>query len=221
MVVPAFPLHSIGKNAILRNLRDPKEGKDMLVDIALQGPKSVISYWRLAAILQPANALGAKTHAICEAVVGGYDWLFPHREYGRKMLLNYLCIRKISSIWKAIMEAGTPLFKTLWSWRTRFPAHRSWFTLVWARNGGELNLGVAEAGFGSYVKTITLVIGREAFLGREQKRKTVVVRFRFTELACGWHICMTRTDQKGRVIGVVTSCAIDSEGYLTGRLQLT
>ncbi|HEX2981750.1 MAG TPA: serine hydroxymethyltransferase, partial [Anaerolineaceae bacterium] len=32
--------HAFGTKAILRNLRDPKEGADMRVDIALQGPKS-------------------------------------------------------------------------------------------------------------------------------------------------------------------------------------
>ena len=38
--------------------------------------------------------------------------------------------------------------------------------------GGELNLGVAEAGFGSYVKTYKpWFIGREAFIEREKTRK--------------------------------------------------
>ena len=44
------------------------------------------------------------------------------------------------------------------------------------------NLGVAEAGFGSYVKTYKpWFVGREAYLEREKTRHGEVVRFRFNE----------------------------------------
>ena len=47
---------------------------------------------------------------------------------------------------------------------------------------GERDLGVAEGGFGSYVKPYKpWFIGREAFMAREKTRKGVVVRFTFTE----------------------------------------
>ena len=43
--------------------------------------------------------------------------------------------------------------------------------------GGELNLGVAEAGFGSYVKIYKpWFIGRESFIERERNRNGVVVQ---------------------------------------------
>jgi glycine hydroxymethyltransferase len=85
--------------------------------------------------------------------------------------------------------------------------------------GGELNLGVAEAGFGSYVKTYKpWFIGRDAFLEREKARKGVVVRFRFNEKGVRMaHLKDPVLDKRGRVIGVVTSCAVDKEGFLTGQ----
>jgi glycine hydroxymethyltransferase len=47
----------------------------------------------------------------------------------------------------------------------------------------------------------------------------VVARFRFTEKGVRVaHPDDPVLDQKGRVVGVVTSCAIDSEGFLTGQV---
>ncbi len=44
------------------------------------------------------------------------------------------------------------------------------------------DLGVAEGGFGSYVKPYKpWFIGREAYIAREKERKGVVVRFRFDD----------------------------------------
>jgi glycine hydroxymethyltransferase len=88
--------------------------------------------------------------------------------------------------------------------------------------GGDLGLGVAEAGFGSYVKVYKpWFIGREAYMQREKMRKTVVARFRFTEKGVRVaHPGDPVVDSKGRVIGQVTSCAIDSDGLLTGQASI-
>ena len=85
--------------------------------------------------------------------------------------------------------------------------------------GGQLNLGVADAGFGMYVKTYKpWFIGREAFLAREQKRPGEVIRFTFNETGVRVaHLGDPVVDKRGRTIGVVTSCAIDNKGYLTGQ----
>jgi glycine hydroxymethyltransferase len=84
--------------------------------------------------------------------------------------------------------------------------------------GGLRDLGVAEAGFGSYVKIYKpWFIGRTAFIEREQQRKSVVARFRFNEKGVRMaHNGDPVIDRRGKVIGWVTSCAVDAEGYLTG-----
>jgi len=85
--------------------------------------------------------------------------------------------------------------------------------------GGDLQYGVGEAGFGSYVKVYKpWFIGRNAFIERENKREGVVIRFRFRD----HHVRMAHLgdevlDEKGNRIGTVTSCAIDTEGFLTGQ----
>jgi glycine hydroxymethyltransferase len=59
--------------------------------------------------------------------------------------------------------------------------------------GGDLNLGVAEAGFGSYVKTYKpWFIGRDAFIEREKGRRTIVIRFDLPKLEFVWHIMVTQ-----------------------------
>jgi glycine hydroxymethyltransferase len=80
-------------------------------------------------------------------------------------------------------------------------------------------LGVGEGGFASYVKTYKpWFIGRQAFLEREKSRKGEVVRFRFNEKGVRMaHSGDPVLDRRGRVVGWVTSCAVDSEGFLTGQ----
>jgi glycine hydroxymethyltransferase len=81
---------------------------------------------------------------------------------------------------------------------------------------------VAEAGFGSYVKVYKpWFIGRDAYIAGEKTRKGIVVRFRFSEKGARMaHHGDAVLDQKGRIIGVVTSCSIGSEGFLIGQAFL-
>jgi glycine hydroxymethyltransferase len=85
--------------------------------------------------------------------------------------------------------------------------------------GGLLNLGVGEAGFGKFVKVYKpWFIGRETFLAQEAAKEGKVVRFRFDEKRTRMaHLGDPIVDERGKVIGTVTSCAIDSEGSLTGQ----
>jgi glycine hydroxymethyltransferase len=58
-------------------------------------------------------------------------------------------------------------------------------------------------------------------LKREAQRKNIVIRFRFIEKGVRMaHSGDPVIDKKGKVIGVVTSCAVDSEGFLTGQAYL-
>jgi glycine hydroxymethyltransferase len=85
--------------------------------------------------------------------------------------------------------------------------------------GGELNLGTSEAGFSWFVKRQKpWFIGKKAFLEREANRKGTVIRFRFDEKRTRMaHLGDPIVDERGKVIGTVTSCAIDTDGFLTGQ----
>jgi glycine hydroxymethyltransferase len=87
---------------------------------------------------------------------------------------------------------------------------------------GPLALGPGEAGFAGYVKTHQpFFVGRGRYMAREQKRDSVVARFRMVER--GVRVPKQGdpvVSLKGHVIGKVTSCSIDTEGHLVGQAYI-
>jgi glycine hydroxymethyltransferase len=215
-----------GRGAILRNLRDPKEGRDMRVDIALQGPKSrdiLLSMGIDAGTRKRIMAL--KRTELCEAVVGGFDLVVSRTGYtGEKMAFElFVHPEQSPALWNAIMSAGEPVGLKACGLGARDSLRtEAGLPLYGHEMSGDLGLGVAEAGFGSYVKTYKpWFIGRDAYIQRESLRTGVVVRFRFTEKGIRMaHHGDPVVDKKGKMIGKVTSCAIDGDGYLTGQAYL-
>ncbi len=216
-------VRALGRNAILRNLRDPKAGEDMRVDIALQGPKSrdiLLALGTDSAARKKIIAL--KRTELCDAKVGGFDLVVSRTGYtGEKMAFElFVHPDQAVALWNALIAAGSPSGLKPCGLGARDSLRtEAGLPLYEHEMGGDLGLGVAEAGFGSYVKTYKpWFIGRQAFLEREQNRKGVVVRFRFNEKGVRMaHHNDPVLEPKGRVIGTVTSCAVDSEGFLTGQ----
>lgn len=221
--------YAFGRKVTLRNLRDPLEGPDMRVDIALQGPRSRDILLDLGCDAQTRSRIMAlKRTELCEAVVGGFDLVVSRTGYtGEKMAFElFVHPNQAEALFNALLEAGGPLglkpcgLGARDSLRTEagLPLYGH---EMGAESGkrGERDLGVAEAGFGAYVKTYKpWFIGRKAYVEREKARKGVVVRFRFSEKGVRMaHNGDPVADRRGRVVGWVTSCAIDTEGYLTGQ----
>ena len=217
---------AFGTGVILRNLRDPKEGKDMRVDIALQGPKSrdiLLALGCDVATMKKVKAL--KRTELCEARIGNYELIVSRTGYtGEKMAFElFVHPDQASALWNDLMKAGEPMGLKPCGLGARDSLRtEAGLPLYGHEMGGERNLGVAEAGFGSYVKTYKpWFIGRDAFINKEMKRNGVVIRFRFPEKGVRMaHNGDPVLDAKGRVIGVVTSCAIDKDGLLTGQAYI-
>lgn len=214
---------AFGRKVTLRNLRDPKEGKDMRVDVALQGPKSRDILLSLSADATTTKRIKAlKRTELCDAVVGGFDLIVSRTGYtGEKMAFElFVHPEKAVELWNALLKAGEPLGLKACGLGARDSLRtEAGLPLYGHEMGGEKNFGVAEAGFGSYVKVYKpWFIGRNAYIERDAKRLGVVVRFRFTEKGVRMaHNSDPVVDAKGKVIGLVTSCAVDKEGYLTGQ----
>jgi len=218
-----------GYDAIIRNLRDPKAGSDMRVDIALQGPKSRDILLAMGMDDRTkARVMRLKRTELCDGVVGGFDLIVSRTGYtGEKMAFElFVHPDRAVEFWKAILKAGEkngvrPIgLGARDSLRTEagLPLYGDEMGLGSGKHG-QRDLGVAEGGFGSYVKTYKpWFIGREAYMAREKKRKGVVVRFRFDEQSVRpAHNSDPVTNADGKTIGWVTSCAIDSERFLTGQ----
>jgi glycine hydroxymethyltransferase len=218
-----------GRNVVLRNLRDPQESADMRVDIAIQGPKS--REILLALGCDPANRkriMKLNRTELCEAVAGGFDLVVSRTGYTGEKIAFELFVHpaKANELFKTLLKVGEPLGLKPCGLGARDSLRtEAGLPLYGHEMGtgsgqlGERDLGVAEAGFGSYVKTYKpWFIGREAFLQREVSRKGVVVRFRFNDKGVRMaHGGDPVIDRRSRVIGWVTSCAVDKEGLLTGQ----
>lgn len=224
MVDPARPYaRAFGRNVNLRNLKDRAAGDEMRVDIALQGRKSRDILLAMGVDAEnKARIMALQRTQLCEAVVGGLDLVVSRTGYTGENMAFELFVHpdKAVELWTRLLEVGGPMgLKPVGlgardSLRTEFG-----LPLYGDEMGGLFNLGVSEAGFGFYVKTYKpWFVGREAYIKREAAQKGIVVRFRFDEKRTRMaHHGNPIADAKGKIIGKVTSCAIDSEGYLTGQ----
>jgi glycine hydroxymethyltransferase len=221
-----------GYEAHIRNLRDPKSGNDMRVDIALQGPRSREILLALGAQADTrARIMKLKRTELCHAVIGGFDLIVSRTGYtGEKMAFElFVHPDRAVDFWNAVLKTGGPFgVKPIGlgardSLRTEagLPLYGHEMGDGSGKNG-QRDLGVAEGGFGSYVKVYKpWFIGREAYIAREKERKGVVVRFRFDDQRVRMaHNGDPIVDQTGKSLGWVTSCAVDSERFLTGQAYL-
>jgi glycine hydroxymethyltransferase len=235
-----------GYNAEIRNLRDPKAGKDMRVDIALQGPKSrdVLFAMGLDSYTKE-RIMHLKRTELCNAMIGGFDLIVSRTGYtGEKMAFElFVHPERAADFWNAVLKAGEPFGVKPIGLGARDSLRTEAGLPLYGHEMGEgsgkggfdtgredlaptqppmRDLGVAEGGFGSYVKPYKpWFIGRDAYVTREGERKGVVVRFRFDEPRVRMaHPGDPVVSKNGERIGWVTSCAIDSERFLTGQAYL-
>lgn len=235
-----------GYEANIRNLRDPKAGSAMRVDIALQGPKSRDILFAMGVSDKArADIMKLKRTELCDAVVGGFDLIVSRTGYtGEKMAFElFVHPEKSVELWNTILkvgesfgvkpiglgardslrtEAGLPLYGHEMGLGSKPSGLDTPFATTvqgYSTSDTFRDLGVAEGGFGSYVKTYKpWFIGRDAYVAREKERKGVVIRFRFDEQRTRMaHNGDPVVNANGERIGFVTSCAIDSERFLTGQ----
>src|SRR5215207_3941598 len=221
-----------GYQADIRDLRDPRAGEEMRVDIALQGPKSRDILLAIGVDGETrARIMKLKRTELCDAKVGVFDLIVSRTGYtGEKMALElFIHPERAADFWNAVLKTGEPFgVKPIGlgardSLRTEagLPLYGHEMGLGSGKFGGR-DLGVAEGGFGSYVKPYKpWFIGRDAYVAREQERKGVVVRFRFDEQRVRMaHNGDPVVNSSGERVGFVTSCAIDGERFLTGQAYL-
>jgi glycine hydroxymethyltransferase len=215
-----------GRGVVLRNLRDPAEGKDMLVDLALQGPLSreiLLSLQCDDATCKRIRKL--KRAELCEATLGGIDLIVSRTGYTGERIGFELFVRPYQSVvlWKALLDIGGPMgLKPIGLGARDSLRIEAGLPLYGHELSGDLNLSVGDAGFREYVKTYKpWFIGRDRFLEREEKRESEIVRFRCGEKGVRMvHHGDPVLDKRGLTIGAVTSCAADRNNYLTGQAYI-
>jgi glycine hydroxymethyltransferase len=204
------------ENVRIRDLRESR------VQLALQGP---VSRDILLAMLEDEqlkeDLLEIKRTEIIHGRLAGYDLYLSRTGYTGEPMAFEIFIHPAAAgaFWHALLEAGEPHGLQPVGLAARDSLRiEAGLPLYGHELAGPLDLNPADAGFGPYVKLYKpFFIGRSAYMKHELKRKAQLVRFRLDEEHA------RRPDQgdvvvsrKGRIVGAVTSCSIDSDGRLTG-----
>jgi glycine hydroxymethyltransferase len=217
---------ALGRGCTIRNLRDAGQREAMRVDIALQGPRSLDILLMLEGdAATKARLKGMPWAGVMEATLGGFDLIVTRTGYTGERVAYELFIHPEKSVelWKKLLAIGSPLgLKPVGLGARDSLRTEAGLPLYGHEMAGPLGLTVADSGFGLYVKTHKpWFIGRQAFQEQEKRRQGEVVRFRFDEKGVRMaHLGDPVVDRRGRVIGKVTSCAVDREGFLLGQAYL-
>ncbi|MDT8306902.1 MAG: glycine cleavage system aminomethyltransferase GcvT [Anaerolineae bacterium] len=212
--------------AELRDLRDPQWGAEQRVDIALQGPRSR----DILLAMSDDGGLSARIKALpwaglTEGNLGGFDVIISRTGYTGERVAYELFVHpeQAPAFWQKLLEVGEPMgLKPIGLAARDSTRTEAGLPLYGHEMAGQLGLNPAEAGFGSYVKLWKpFFVGREAFIAREKGRNRMVTRFRMNDKAVRRpELGDPVLDRRGKIVGTVTSCAIDSEGYLLGQAVL-
>jgi glycine hydroxymethyltransferase len=210
----------------LRDLRDPVHGSDCRVDVPLQGPQSLNILLALCEDDAFAQRLKKLPWAgITQGKLGEFDVIVSRTGYTGERIAFEIFVHpeQAPALWQAIMTAGEPLGVKPCGLAARDSTRtEAGLPLYGHELAGDLALNPADAAFGSYVKLWKpFFVGREAFITNEQTRDRQIVRFRMDEKGVrrpenGDPVM----DRRGKVVGAVTSCAIDQDGYLLGQAVL-
>jgi glycine hydroxymethyltransferase len=216
------PWVEVEAKAILRNLKDPSAGEREKRDIALQGPASLKTLQALTddGALKDALARVRRTDLIeCELV--GIPLViartgYTGEEWGYEILVHP---DDAPALWNAILEAGTPFGVQPAGLGARDSTRiEAGLPLYGHELAGPFHITPVEAGFPGYVKYHKpFFVGRDALLAQEESRDREIIRFRVNDRG----VRRPQTgdpvvNKKGTLIGQVTSCSIDGEGYLVG-----
>ncbi len=212
-----------GRDVILADLQSPESGKGQRVDIALQGRESLKILLKLDfSDADKENISNLSRTELCHADWKGNDLIISRTGYtGERMAFELFIHPELSvALWKDLLAAGSADGLKPCGLGARDSLRtEAGLPLYGHELAGEMGLGVGEASFSSYIKTYKpWFIGRQAFIAGEKQRTRKVIRFRFdnqrTRIA---HYGDLVFNDRGKHIGFVTSCAIDTDEYLTGQ----
>ncbi len=225
VIDPATPSARV-PSCVLRDLRDPASGEDRRVDLALQGPASLPTLLALLDGDEARHALRALPRTgVMPATLAGLDVFISRTGYTGESIAYEIFVHPERSValWQAILKAGEPFGVKPAGLAARDSTRtEAGLPLYGHELAGPLNLAPFHIGFGGYVKAYKpFFVGKHAYYQRAAQANTRLSRFRMNEKGVrppkqGDPV----VDARGRVIGAVTSCALDSEGYLLGMAML-
>jgi len=222
--------------ADLRNLHGQAGSYAWLVDLALQGPRSLdilLALVNTGSSSTAANALCRRlrmmkrtelieAHVPSSRASGGvYDLIIARTGYtGERMSFElFLHPEAVETFWTELLDVGEPFGLQPVGLGARDSLRiEAGLPLYGHELAGPLDLRPDDAGLAGYVKMHKpFFVGRRAYAEHARERETSVVRFRVEEKGVRVpKLGDAVTDTRGRVLGQVTYCAQDTEGFLVG-----
>ncbi|MBN1890131.1 MAG: glycine cleavage system aminomethyltransferase GcvT [Thermoflexales bacterium] len=216
------PWVQVQGRAELRNLKDPAEGERQKRDLALQGPNSAKILQALTGEPAIQQALGRMCrNDVIETELAGIPLVAARTGYtGERMGFElFVHPEHLRTLWRAILEVGDSFGVKPCGLAARDSTRtEAGLPLYGHELAGPYAISPAEAGFAAYVKYHKpFFIGRRALQVRDAERKRELVRWRMSQKGVRRpETGAPVVERRGQVIGYVTSCSIDSEGYLLG-----
>lgn len=215
---PANPSRRISTAGFgLRDLRAASSGADQRVDIALQGPKSQEVLQKMSGdTAEKAAVKGLAWAGVTRATLDGFDLIISRTGYTGERTAFELFVHpdRAADLFRRLTELGaTPCgLASRDSLRTE-----AGLPLYGHELAGPLNMNPADAGYGNFVKVWKpFFVGKAAYVAHESKRDVELVRFSLPQGSRSAHQGDPLVDSRGKVVGTVTSCALDSAGTFTG-----
>lgn len=213
---------AFGRNVVLEDLRNRKAGDRMRVDIALQGRTSIQILEQFS--MNAADRLKLQRlpkGKVIQIQLGNYDIIISRTGYtGEKFSFEiFVHPDKVAALWNDLLNIGSAFGILPCGLAARDSLRiESGLPLYGHELAGPQNYKLSEVGFSHFVKIYkTWFIGRSAFLSEVEEKKRQLVRF--TIKGKSQRLAQPSDplfDEKGKVVGVVTSCSIDSEGGVVG-----
>ncbi len=210
-------------SVLLRDLRQPEAGDAMRNQVAVQGPKSQDILLALGGSTEDLAAVRSLSWSgLTDVTLGEFDLFVSRTGYTGERVAYELFVHpdQIVALWEKLLDVGEPFGLKPCGLAARDSLRiEAGLPLYGHEMAGPLNLSMADAGFGLYPKAYKpFFVGREAFIELEAERDATVVRFRVPEKGQPRPQQLDPVvDDRGRIVGSVTSCSIDSEGYLLGQ----
>ncbi|MCX6028726.1 MAG: glycine cleavage system aminomethyltransferase GcvT [Chloroflexi bacterium] len=220
------------ETVLIRDMRDPARGSEMRAQLALQGPRSRDIL--LALLDSPPVATGGAgggplaeqllamaRNDIIHGWLAGYDLYIGRTGYTGEPMAFEIFVHPAAApaLWHALLDAGAAFSLQPIGLAARDSLRiEAGLPLYGHELAGPLGLNPADAGFAPYVKLYKpFFIGKAAYVAHELVRNARLARFRVDEE----HVAMVGqgdviVNRKGKVVGAVTSCSIDTEGRLNG-----
>ncbi len=193
------------------DLKDLRKSDERTI-IALQGPKAGVV---LAEALGEPFAAAAKMKWATQSQIEGF--IVSRTGYtGEKMAFELLVpADQLVTTWEKLIAAGATPAGLAARDSTRTEAG---LPLYGHELAGKHNIDPDTATFGQYIKPWKpFFIGRKGYLKQYETHQNTIVRFTMDDKGVRRPVQGDPIiDKRGKVVGVVTSCAIDSDGSLTG-----